>query len=190
MKCGFIAILAMLMAGCTASDWRARQEDRVDIEYDKFQRVTSVIAMPPLYIDEGDHITTWRKTNITMSALLDGEKIYTPKVVTLGVYADCPVKEGWQYLNARQLIFIADNENIDCGRGDYSPRLSGDLVEEIRYVVPIEAAKKIATAKTLEGRIGGREFTLTHAQRRLFRLFIATFPGFEALKNEPLQARE
>jgi hypothetical protein len=113
-----------------------------------------------------------------------------PKVVTLGVYADCPVKEGWQYLNARQLIFIADNENIDCGRGDYSPRLSGDLVEEIRYVVPIEAAKKIATAKTLEGRIGGREFTLTHAQRRLFRLFIATFPGFEALKNEPLQARE
>jgi hypothetical protein len=108
--------------------------------------------------------------------------------LSLTVYAVCPdsgrsgpkgvlfhfisSSSDWWYLKFHALVFLADGQRMSWDEegvshdGDVG---SGYVLEQMNVILTPDQFRNLASAKTVEGRLGSTEFSITYADRESFR---------------------
>jgi len=145
-----------------------RNNKRFLIRYDKFTDKATVLVAPFGLSSTGEYMAGGHMLGIAASFGFEGQALKSPPAAYFIVFYY--TGKNWLLLNDRTVYLIADGERFkfednkresDVRRGGVSERL----------LVPVPAAdfERIANAKTVEVKVGGRAYQLKEEHLEAFR---------------------
>ena len=184
----WFCLSTVFAAGCTAVS------KDMEINYDGVSGFTSVISSPVVAEVENAGANSWRNSSVgsektlgtmsfTVSAACEGRTLSAPKDVILAFSA---VNKEWTFLKDHSLVLIVDDERIDmgnCERQASTSVASGPVqcLEIMSKRIEFSFLKRLAYAKSIDGRLGETNFFTEFSSRGPLRAFV------ERLEAKPVQ---
>jgi hypothetical protein len=163
-----LLLLALLSCDSFAQDSEKKKglfysdEIKIQSSYDKFDDLT-LVMLTPMSVSNG----LLDELGVYAGFGYPGKQQREPKVITFGfvysVLADIPSP---QFSKKRDLILLINGARLPLGETSYASEAKSTLLGTVRtetmslHLSP-ELFTRIVTAKTIEGRLGAIDFTLT-----------------------------
>jgi hypothetical protein len=146
-----------------------RNNKKFKVEYDRFKDETRVSV--------GWFIPDSRTVEIEAYYFFKGKQPTETVAEIYFVLRTYSRSGDWRFLNNRTLYGTVDGERLDFGEGRRSSHIEPHILSEsLRFSIPTEMFKRIASAKSAEFKIAAVEFALNGEHLAAFRDLISLAP--------------
>ena len=163
-----INIAAQDSSPLTKQRVKLKHKSRIGFKYDKFKDQTTVRVGPYFMTGGMEYAMTNSQFEMIAAFSVPGQKLVKP-VGSVTLAFESKSKE-WKFLNERNLYALVNGERLNLGEAvrDSDVRRGG-VSEFLSVSVPYETFIKIANGKTVEMKLGEKEFKLKDEHLEGFR---------------------
>jgi hypothetical protein len=144
-------------------------QEGFDNTYDKFKDTTTVTS-PTMQLFG----TLTNGLQLKLIGVYEGQKPTQPKETGIMLFS---VADERQFRDDTELIFLINDERLKLGKMQIAMRdyKSGRYMEGLYLAVTLETIKRLADGKTVEAKVGSKEFRITAGQQDILKAFIRRF---------------
>jgi hypothetical protein len=151
----------------------------VKVQYDKFNKATTYKLTKPMVSDRNIDF------NVLCATTDDSPE---PQTVTLHITSS---SSEWRFLTYSHFVILYDSKRLDKGELEHNGSVHENGVLEQFFVdFPLEVFKEIASAKTVEAKLGSAEINFGYQQREVWRGFCEYLDKVAASTNVSTPGRQ